>query len=81
MTSVEEAMLLAQYGQHNRHVGTTLLNQSSSRSHCVFTIKLIRVTDTKRPKLATINRCVDSGGRGRKGEGGPTWMRGWMDVC
>ena len=64
MTSVEDAKLLVQYGQHNRRMGSTLLNQSSSRSHCIFTIKLIRLMDTNRPKQAIINRCEREGGRG-----------------
>lgn len=68
MTSVEDAKLLAQYGQHNRHVGTTLLNQASSRSHCIFTVKLIRLMDTDRPRQAIINRYVQAGRRGE-----PSW--------
>ena len=63
VTSVEDAKLLARYGQHNRHMGSTLLNQCSSRSHCIFTVKLIRLADTYRPRHAVINRCV------REGEG------------
>ena len=61
MTSVEDAKLLARYGQHNRHMGSTLLNQCSSRSHCIFTVKLIRLVDTYRPRHAVINRCVREG--------------------
>ena len=70
MTSVEDAKLLVQYGQHNRRMGSTLLNQSSSRSHCIFTIKLIRLMDTNRPKQAIVNRYGWEGGRerGRVGE-------------
>ena len=78
MTSVEDAKLLAQYGQHNRHVGTTLLNQASSRSHCIFTVKLIRLTDADRPRQAIINRYVCAG----RERGEPSWRfrDGWMDV-
>ena len=75
MTSVEDAKLLAQYGQHNRHVGTTLLNQASSRSHCIFTVKLIRLTDADRPRQAIINRYVCAG----RGRGEPSWR--FRDGC
>ena len=35
MKSVEEAKVLAAYGQYNRKIGSTVLNQKSSR-RCVW---------------------------------------------
>jgi len=41
--SAEEAFELFQRGQWKRHVEYTALNAESSRSHSVFTIRLVQV--------------------------------------
>lgn len=41
--SMEEAFELFHKGQKRRHMGATRLNINSSRSHCVFNIKLVQV--------------------------------------
>ncbi|KAL3312650.1 Kinesin-like protein kif23 [Cichlidogyrus casuarinus] len=40
--SADEGLALFQQGQKNRHMASTMLNHDSSRSHCVFSIKLVR---------------------------------------
>ncbi|KAF9975903.1 hypothetical protein BGZ73_000250 [Actinomortierella ambigua] len=39
----QEAMAVVRAGLKQRQVFSTMLNQSSSRSHCIFTIKIIKV--------------------------------------
>jgi len=34
-TEIEKALI---YGNKNRHIGETSMNQESSRSHCIFTV-------------------------------------------
>mmetsp|Transcript_8586 Transcript_8586/g.26635 ORF Transcript_8586/g.26635 Transcript_8586/m.26635 type:complete len:944 (-) Transcript_8586:5405-8236(-) len=43
VTSEEDAMSLLQRGSRNRQIAETMLNQSSSRSHCIFSIKFVQV--------------------------------------
>jgi hypothetical protein len=40
--TIEEADAIMRLGQQNRQVFSTLMNQSSSRSHSVFTIHVVR---------------------------------------
>ena len=55
--SVEEAINLLRVGLHHRHTAETRLNYASSRSHSIFTIKLLRVAQGfKRPKVTRVNR-------------------------
>jgi kinesin family protein 20 len=42
VSSVEEAHHFLERGQRNRKMAATQMNQSSSRSHSIFTIKLVR---------------------------------------
>lgn len=41
--SAEEAFDLFQRGQRKRRIGHTVLNPESSRSHSIFTIRLVQV--------------------------------------
>jgi len=41
--SAEEAFELFQHGQRKRRIGHTALNPESSRSHSIFTIRLVQV--------------------------------------
>lgn len=50
--SAEEAFELFQRGQRKRRVAHTALNAESSRSHSVFTIRLVQVAHLVEP-LAT----------------------------
>ena len=57
VNSTEEALQLLRVGLSHRHVAGTHLNYHSSRSHSIFTIKLVRVVKgTRRPKVARVNR-------------------------
>lgn len=49
-------MLLLKLGSQQRHVASTRLNYQSSRSHTIFTIKLIKMVNTERPHTALVNR-------------------------
>mmetsp|Transcript_49887 Transcript_49887/g.97841 ORF Transcript_49887/g.97841 Transcript_49887/m.97841 type:complete len:1226 (-) Transcript_49887:256-3933(-) len=44
VTTLEESMAIMRAGQNNRQVTETILNSDSSRSHSVFTIKLVNST-------------------------------------
>ena len=52
VSSADEAYQLLMIGRQNLQFAATRLNQHSSRSHCIFTIKIIRVVDTDQPHLA-----------------------------
>lgn len=56
--SVDEAIWLLRLGLRHRHVAATRLNYQSSRSHSIYTIKLVRVcpSSSDKPKNALINR-------------------------
>jgi hypothetical protein len=40
--SIEEANAIMKLGQQNRQVFSTLMNQTSSRSHSIFTVHVVR---------------------------------------
>ncbi len=42
VNSIQEANAIMTFGQQNRQVFSTLMNQTSSRSHSIFTIHLVR---------------------------------------
>lgn len=55
--STEEAIRLLQLSLRHRHIAGTRLNYQSSRSHAVFTIKIIRIVKSARkPRVTRINR-------------------------
>ena len=57
VSGVEEAMLLLKVGLQHRHVASTRLNYQSSRSHTIFTVKMMKVASgSKRPHNAFVNR-------------------------
>ena len=45
VSNADEAYQLLLIGRENLHFASTRLNHHSSRSHCIFTIKVIRVFD------------------------------------
>ncbi|SGZ31825.1 BQ5605_C042g12013 [Microbotryum silenes-dioicae] len=68
--SAEEARALLERGQVNRRVFSTLANRASSRSHSVFTIKIIKIrkgANVDDPDAATTSRfsIVDLAGSER----------------
>uniref|UniRef100_T1JH64 Kinesin-like protein n=1 Tax=Strigamia maritima TaxID=126957 RepID=T1JH64_STRMM len=56
VSSANEAMKLMIVGTKNLRFAATKLNQNSSRSHCIFTVEIIRVPDNDNPRVATISR-------------------------
>ena len=55
--NMEEALLLLRMGVQHRHVASTCLNYQSSRSHTIFTVKMIKVlAGPDRPHSAFVNR-------------------------
>ncbi|KAL6059833.1 Kinesin-like protein kif20a, variant 2 [Balamuthia mandrillaris] len=50
VSSAEEAYELLQKGQQNRQVAATVLNRDSSRSHAIFSIKLLHIPKGKGKK-------------------------------
>ncbi len=60
VSSVEEAMLILRLGLKHRHVASTRLNYQSSRSHSIYTIKLVRLANVGKPSRALINRLFVS---------------------
>ena len=53
---MEEALLLLKLGLRQRHMASTRLNYQSSRSHTIFTIKLIKMVNAGKPQVALVNR-------------------------
>ncbi len=55
VTSADEAYQLLIIGRQNLQFAATRLNHNSSRSHCIFTIKIVRVVDKDRPNCARVS--------------------------
>ncbi|XP_068223044.1 kinesin-like protein KIF20B isoform X2 [Palaemon carinicauda] len=55
VNNAEEALQLLQIGRQNLHFAATRLNHNSSRSHCIFTIKLVRLADANNPHVARVS--------------------------
>ncbi|KAK7072683.1 hypothetical protein SK128_027827 [Halocaridina rubra] len=55
VTSAEEAWHLLEIGRQNLHFAATRLNHNSSRSHCIFTIKVVRLADIQNPHVARVS--------------------------
>ena len=55
VNSADEAYQALMIGRENLHFEATKLNKHSSRSHCIFTIKVIRVADPTTPHIASVS--------------------------
>lgn len=55
VNSADEGLQLLQIGRQNLHFAATRLNHNSSRSHCIFTIKVIRVANANDPHVARVS--------------------------
>ncbi|KAK8735948.1 hypothetical protein OTU49_005134 [Cherax quadricarinatus] len=53
--SAEEAWKVLDIGRQNLHFATTRLNHNSSRSHCIFTIKVIKLAKADSPHVARVS--------------------------
>ncbi|XP_065676955.1 kinesin-like protein KIF20B isoform X2 [Hydra vulgaris] len=64
VNSSDEAYKLLRLGQQNRRMAATKLNQSSSRSHSIFSIKLLKIVDEQVSRMSRIS-IVDLAGSER----------------
>ncbi|KAI8492927.1 hypothetical protein Bbelb_295240 [Branchiostoma belcheri] len=55
VTSADEAYKILTIGQKNLHIAATKMNHCSSRSHCIFSIKILRVVDVDNPHVARMS--------------------------
>ncbi|XP_060078395.1 kinesin-like protein KIF20B [Ylistrum balloti] len=55
VTSADEAYKLLTIGKQNLRTACTKLNHQSSRSHCIFNIKIVRVMDVDDPHVARVS--------------------------
>ena len=55
VSSADEAYQVLMTGRENLHFAATKLNQQSSRSHCIFSLKIVRVADPSNPHLARVS--------------------------
>lgn len=53
--NADEAYKLLTIGKRNLQTACTKLNHQSSRSHCIFNIKIIRVVDKAKPRMARVS--------------------------
>ncbi|NXL87199.1 KI20B protein, partial [Alectura lathami] len=51
----KEAFRLLRLGLKHQSIASTKLNTSSSRSHSVFTVKILRIEDLKEPQVTRVN--------------------------
>ncbi|XP_070842613.1 kinesin-like protein KIF20A [Chaetodon trifascialis] len=52
-----EACKLLQFGNRNRSAAATKMNQSSSRSHSIFTMKLLKIDGSEVKRLSEFSLC------------------------
>ncbi|XP_061196904.1 kinesin-like protein KIF20B [Saccostrea echinata] len=55
VNNADEAYKLLTIGKRNLQTACTKLNHQSSRSHCIFNIKIIRVVDKANPRMARVS--------------------------
>lgn len=53
--SAAEAYKVLVYGRNNLQIESTNLNSSSSRSHCIFTIKVLKYSKLSRPEIVNVS--------------------------
>lgn len=53
----EEACKILKVGNRNRTAASTKLNQSSSRSHSIFTMKLLNIFETEVQRISELSLC------------------------
>ncbi|XP_077992075.1 uncharacterized protein LOC144446196 [Glandiceps talaboti] len=56
ISSADEAYKVLTIGQKNQRIASTKLNHCSSRSHCIFSIKVLRVVDIENPHVARVSK-------------------------
>ncbi|NXL17732.1 KI20A protein, partial [Setophaga kirtlandii] len=53
--STEEGCRLLKVGNKNRSFACTRMNEQSSRSHCIFSIRLLKLTDEHQPRVLGVS--------------------------
>ncbi|NXP91929.1 KI20A protein, partial [Passerina amoena] len=53
--STEEGCRLLKIGNKNRSFACTRMNEQSSRSHCIFSIRLLKLTDEHQPRVLGVS--------------------------
>ncbi|XP_068022799.1 kinesin-like protein KIF20A [Melanerpes formicivorus] len=53
--SIEEACKLLKIGNKNRSFASTRMNEQSSRSHSIFSIRLLKLTDEPQPRVLGVS--------------------------
>ncbi|GLH00009.1 Kinesin-like protein subito [Gryllus bimaculatus] len=56
--SADEAYKVFLFGQHNLHQASTSVNHLSSRSHSIFSIKLVKHLNVELPQFTTLSSCT-----------------------
>ncbi|CAD5226821.1 unnamed protein product [Bursaphelenchus xylophilus] len=72
--NVEDCLKLMDIGFNNRHVGATLMNKDSSRSHSIFTIYVEALSESGTIRMGKLN-LVDLAGSERQAKTGATGER------
>ncbi|XP_048577376.1 kinesin-like protein KIF20B isoform X3 [Nematostella vectensis] len=67
VANADEAYKILKVGKKNQTIASTKLNHQSSRSHCIFSIKILRVVNVDNPHVARVSRLsfVDLAGSER----------------
>ncbi|XP_068184447.1 kinesin-like protein KIF20B isoform X2 [Antennarius striatus] len=55
VTSAEEAYMVMKLGKKNQSFSSTRLNQLSSRSHSIFSIRILRIEDVGTPRVHAVS--------------------------
>jgi len=75
VTSWEEVSSLLQQAAQSRTVGKTAMNEQSSRSHCVFTLRIAGVNENTEQHVHGVLNLVDLAGSERLSRSGATGER------
>ncbi|KAF9325430.1 kinesin-like nuclear fusion protein [Podila minutissima] len=75
LTSPEKVAALLRKAAHNRSVGSTQMNERSSRSHCVFTLRLTGTNSVTEETSEGVLNLIDLAGSERLSQSGATGDR------
>ncbi|KAG0344830.1 kinesin-like nuclear fusion protein [Podila humilis] len=75
LTSPERVAALLKKATHNRSVGSTQMNERSSRSHCVFTLRLTGINSVTEETSEGVLNLIDLAGSERLSQSGATGDR------
>ncbi|KAF9420485.1 kinesin-like nuclear fusion protein, partial [Podila epigama] len=75
LTSPERVAALLKKAAHNRSIGSTQMNERSSRSHCVFTLRLTGANSITNETSEGVLNLIDLAGSERLSQSGATGDR------